>query len=69
LPHATKNDWAAFQKAFLQEFRKVGEEFEALIKMEEIRMGSKESVRRFLQRFQRLATKLDLELVDLMLLA
>jgi hypothetical protein len=49
---ATKNDWADFQKAFLQEFRKVGEEFEALIKMGEIRLGSKEFVRRFCKGFR-----------------
>jgi transposase InsO family protein len=69
LADATKNDWGAFKQAFLHEFRKVGEESEALIKMGEIRMGSKESVRRFLQRFQRLVTKLDPRPADSMLLA
>jgi hypothetical protein len=69
LPDESKNDWVSFQRAFLHEFRKVGEESEALIKMGEIRMGSRESMRRFLQRFQRLVTKLDPKPVDSMLLA
>lgn len=54
-----KADWDLFKSAFLLEFRKVGEETEALIKIGEMKMKGGESVRRFLQKFQRVAKKID----------
>ncbi|CAM6084972.1 unnamed protein product [Calypogeia fissa] len=51
LPTATKIDWNAFKLAFLQDFRRVGEESEALIKIGQMMMESQEFVRRFLQHF------------------
>ncbi|CAM6104318.1 unnamed protein product [Calypogeia fissa] len=68
LPAATKTDWNAFKLAFLQEFQKVGEESESLIKIGQMMMGSRESVRRFLQYFHRVANKIDLAPADNMLL-
>ncbi|CAM6104214.1 unnamed protein product [Calypogeia fissa] len=59
LPAATKTDWDAFKTSFLQEFWKVGEESEALIKIGQMMMKSKESVRRFLQRFNSVSSKID----------
>ena len=54
-----KGNWDFFKAAFLLEFRKVEEETEALIKIGQMRMNGEESVRRFLQRFQRVAKKID----------
>ncbi|CAM6082132.1 unnamed protein product [Calypogeia fissa] len=64
LPFATRNDWNVFKQEFLHEFRKVGEESEALIKIGQLMMKKKESVRRFLQRFNRVAKKIDLAPAD-----
>ncbi|CAM6119176.1 unnamed protein product [Calypogeia fissa] len=64
LPGATKIDWGAFKTAFLHEFRRVGEESEALIKIGQMMMKKRESVRRFLQRFNRLASKIEPALAD-----
>ena len=68
LPRATKANWDEFKIAFLQEFRKVGEESEALIKIGQMRMGHEESVRHFLQRFQRVAKKIEPAPSDSMLM-
>ncbi|CAM6082434.1 unnamed protein product [Calypogeia fissa] len=64
LPAATKTDWGAFKATFLHEFRRVGEESEALIKIGQMVMKKGESVSRFLQRFNRLASKIEPAPVD-----
>ena len=57
LPDATKTDWALFKVALQTEFRKIGGDAEALIRIGQMRMKKKESLRRFIQRFQRLLKK------------
>ncbi|CAM6101657.1 unnamed protein product [Calypogeia fissa] len=64
LPDNIKQDWDRFRTYFLNEFRPRGISDKALIKIGEISMGKKESLRKFLQKFNSVICKISTEPTD-----
>lgn len=64
LPDRTKQDWDLFKTSFLKEFRPRGVSDKALIHIGAISMGKKESLRKFVQRFNGIIRKISTKPID-----
>ncbi|CAM6123735.1 unnamed protein product [Calypogeia fissa] len=64
LSNRVKQDWDMFKTNFLNEFRPKGVSDKALIEIGEISMGKKESLRKFVQRFNNIICKISVEPTD-----